>query len=78
LRANLDDFRPVLHNLISVAARADSRKRTETIMTKDELQALNAELLSLLANLRDQIENTLEELGITADGEDECPDDDSD
>lgn len=47
-------------------------------MTKSELEAVNAELIALLTNLRDQIEDTLEELGVAADGEDECPDDDSD
>lgn len=77
MRTNVDDFPLVLHNLISVAARGDSRKRSEIIMTKNDLQALNTELISLLTTLRDQIDDTLEELGIADDSGEECPDDDS-
>jgi hypothetical protein len=49
----------------------------EEEMTKDDLLALNSDLITLLTNLRDQIDDALEELGIaTSDDADTGTDDD--
>ena len=47
-------------------------------MTKDELQTMNADLISLLTGLRDQIDTALDELGIVPDDDDGCDDDSDD
>jgi hypothetical protein len=49
--------------------------KKELVMTKDELQTMNADLISLLTGLRDQIDTALDELGIDPDDDDECIDD---
>lgn len=45
-------------------------------MTKRELEALNAELIDLLASLREQIDDKLDELAAVAEDEDLEPDND--
>ena len=45
-------------------------------MTKKELEALNADLITLLVTLRDQIDDALEEMDVLADDDDECASDD--
>jgi hypothetical protein len=47
-------------------------------MTKNDLEAMNADLISLLTGLRDQIDTALDELGIITDDDDECTDDSDD
>ena len=46
-------------------------------MTKSELETLNGELIALLTNVRDEIDDALEELGIaTSDNDDDGTEDD--
>jgi hypothetical protein len=43
----------------------------ESIMTKAELESLNLDLIALLTSVRDQIDDTLEELGANDDDSDD-------
>lgn len=47
-------------------------------MTKKELESLNAELITLLVTLRDQIDDALQEFDAGAEDDDECVSDDDD
>jgi hypothetical protein len=47
-------------------------------MTKQDLEDLNAELIDLLASVRDQIEDKLDELAAVAEDEDANEDDEAD
>ena len=47
-------------------------------MTKDELEALNSELIDLLIALRDQIDEKLEEIAAVAEEDDGEPEDSED
>lgn len=53
-------------------------KWKELIMKKATLQGLNEALIDLLTNLRDQINDAFDDLGIATDDEDSCDDDNGD
>jgi hypothetical protein len=60
------------------ARRTRSRARKDPVMTKGELQALNADLIEMLIAMRDRIDEKLDELEAIEDGDEEDDEEDDD